>query len=87
MGQLLIRNVDDADIAELKAQAERDNISLEQRLRNLVVEAARREHAAFWALATRMRAATRGANIDVDTVLRESRKDREDRDRAILGDL
>ncbi len=87
MGQLLIRNVDDADIAELKAQAERDNISLEQRLRNLVAEAARKEHDAFWTLAAQMRAATRDANIDVDAVLRESRKDREDRDRAILGDF
>ena len=55
MGQLLIRNVDDDDIAELKAQAERQRISLEQRLRNVVKEAARKERDEFWRLARESR--------------------------------
>ncbi len=84
MGQLLIRNVPDHEIAELKAQAERERISLEQRLRNLVAEAARKERDAFWDLAARMRDATRGAAIDVDAAIREGR---EERDRAITGNL
>lgn len=84
MGQLLIRNVDDADIAELKAQAEREAISLEQRLRNLVAEAARKDHDEFWALAAKMREATRGVNIDIRAAIDEGR---EERDRAILGDI
>lgn len=83
MGQLLIRNVPDHEIAELKAQAERERISLEQRLRNLVAEAARKEQDDFWELAARMREATRGAGIDVDAAIREGR---EERDRAIIGD-
>ena len=83
MGQLLIRNVPDHEIAELKAQAERERISLEQRLRNLVAEAARKEQDDFWELAARMREATRVAGIDVDAAIREGR---EERDRAIIGD-
>lgn len=84
MGQLLIRNVPEAEIAELKAQAERENISLEQRLRNLVAEAAHREQDAFWALAARMRTATRGAGMDIRAAIDEGR---EERDRAVFGDL
>ncbi len=77
MGQLLIRNVDDDDIAKLKAQAERQHISLEQRLRNLVKEAARKEREEFWRLARESREATRGLNIDVDSLLRASRAELE----------
>lgn len=84
MGQLLIRHVPDSEIAELKAQAERENISLEQRLRNLVAEAARKDREDFWELAARMREATRGAGIDINAAIREGR---EERDRAILGGL
>ncbi|CAN5244685.1 hypothetical protein BH09PSE1_BH09PSE1_30430 [soil metagenome] len=78
MGQLLIRNVDDADIAELKAQAERERISLEQRLRNLVVFAARRDRDTFWETARKSREATQA--VDVDALLRDSRQDLLDRD-------
>lgn len=74
MGQLLIRQVSDSDIAELKAQAERENISLEQRLRNLVSEAARKDRQDFWALARLSREATRGQQSDVDAVLNNSRE-------------
>jgi plasmid stability protein len=82
MGQLLIRNVPDAEIAELKVQAERENISLEQRLRNLVADAASQEHDAFWALAAKMREATRGKSVDIRAAIDDGR---EERDRAILG--
>lgn len=74
MGQLLIRNIPEGEIAELKAQAERENISLEQRLRNLVAEAARRDRDDFWELAARMRQATRGANIDIRAAIDEGRE-------------
>ncbi len=74
MGQLLIRNVPEVEIAELKAQAERENISLEQRLRNLVAEAARRDRDDFWELAARMRGATRGADIDIRAAIDEGRE-------------
>lgn len=74
MGQLLIRNIPEAEIAELKAQAERENISLEQRLRNIVAEAARQERDDFWALAAQMREATRGSKIDIRAAIDEGRE-------------
>ena len=74
MGQLLIRNVPEAEIAELKAQAERDNISLEQRLRNLVAEATRDTEDDFWELAAKMREATRGAGIDIRAAIEDGRE-------------
>jgi|GEM_PF-935010 len=87
MAQALIRNIDDADLAEIKAQAAREQISLEQRLRNIVAEAARADRDAFWRTAAKMREATRGASMSLDEVLEQSRKDREDRDLRILGDI
>jgi plasmid stability protein len=87
MAQALIRNIDDADMAEIRAQAARQGISVEQRLRDVVAEAARADRDAFWHLAAKMREATRGANLTVEQVLEESRREREDRDRRIIGDL
>ena len=75
MGQVLIRQVSDSDIAELKAQAERENISLEQRLRNLLSEAARKDRQDFWALARVSREATFSLQADADTVLNDSREE------------
>jgi len=73
MGQLLIRNVDDADIAELKAQAEHDNVSLEQKLRDVVAEAARRNEARFLELSRRSRDQTRGSSLDSTAMIRADR--------------
>ncbi|HEV7352059.1 MAG TPA: hypothetical protein VGN74_02915 [Brevundimonas sp.] len=87
MAQALIRNIDDADMAEIRAQAARQGISVEQRLRDVVAEAARADSDAFWQLAATMREATRGASLTVEEILEESRKEREDRDRRIIGDL
>ena len=87
MAQALIRNIDDADMAEIKAQAAREQISVEQRLRNIVAEAARADRDAFWQTAAKMREATRSASINLDDVLEQSRRDREDRDLRIIGDL
>lgn len=39
MGQILVRNLDDAVIEKLKARARRENTSLEQTVRNLLTEA------------------------------------------------
>ena len=41
MGQILVRNLDDAVIEKLKARARRENTSLEQTVRNLLTEATR----------------------------------------------
>ncbi len=80
MGQLLIRQVNDDDIAELKAQARRENISLEQRLRDMVAQTARRDRVDFWEQARISREMTRGANIDLDALLQESRQELIERD-------
>lgn len=73
MGQLLIRNVDDADIAELKAQAEHDNVSLEQKLREIVAEAARRNEALFEELSRRSLEQTKGSKLDSTALIRADR--------------
>lgn len=75
MGQLLIRNVDDLDIAELKAQAARERISLEQRLREIVRRAARSDNleARFQEVSRRSREQTRDADLDLDAILQEER--------------
>lgn len=73
MGQLLIRNVDDADIAELKAQAEHDNLSLEQKLRDIVAEAARRNEVRFQELSRRSREQTRNSTLDSTALIRADR--------------
>lgn len=78
MGQLLIRNVDDDDIAELKAQAEHDQVSLEQKLRMIVAEAARRNEAQFDELTRLSREQTRGSTLDSTAIIRADR----DRDRG-----
>lgn len=73
MGQLLIRNVDDADIAELKAQAEHDNVSLEQKLRTIVTEAARRTEERFLELSQRSLDQTRHSDLDSTALIRADR--------------
>lgn len=73
MGQLLIRNVDDADIAELKAQAEHDNLSLEQKLREIVSEAARRHELRFLEVSRRSLEQTKNSTLDSTALIRADR--------------
>jgi antitoxin FitA len=84
MGQLLIRNLNDEVIAKLKRAAARESKSLEQKMRELAEREARREDDEFWELARLTREMTRGADIDLRAAIDEGR---EERDRAILGDL
>ena len=76
MGQLLVRNIDDDQIAELKAQAAGERISLEQRMRNLIGEATRKKDLEAWfqEVSRRSRDQTRGSNLDVDAMIREDRE-------------
>lgn len=73
MGQLLIRNVNDEDIAELKAQAEYDNVSLEQKLRDILADAARRNEARFEELSRRSLEQTKGSTLDSTALIRADR--------------
>ncbi|TMA67786.1 MAG: hypothetical protein E6J69_08965 [Deltaproteobacteria bacterium] len=43
MGQVVIRNIDDAAIARLKSRAARKGVSLEGELRKIITDAARRD--------------------------------------------
>jgi len=84
MGQLLIRNLDDEVIDRLKRLAASESKSLEQKMREVAERESRREDDAFWELARLSRELTRGANIDIRAAIDDGR---EERDRAILGDL
>ena len=59
MGQILIRNLDDAVIASLKQRAAQKKTSLEQTARDILAEAARPTKEEAWAIMDRMRAASK----------------------------
>lgn len=73
MGQVIIRNLDDAVIADLKRQAANANLSLEQFLRNLLSEKARADREAFLEFARGMRERSRPAWRDATELIREDR--------------
>lgn len=75
MGQLLVRNVADDQIAELKAQAASERISLEQRMRNLIDQATRKKDLEAWfqEVSARSREQTRNSKLDSTAIIREDR--------------
>jgi plasmid stability protein len=76
MAQVVIRNVDDAAMARLKARARRKGVSLEHELRAVLVESARRDDARFPERAAALRRRLAGRRHSDSTGLI-----REDRDR------
>ncbi|WP_298745690.1 hypothetical protein [uncultured Brevundimonas sp.] len=80
----MIRNLDDEVIAKLKRLAARESKSLEQKLREMAERESRRAEDEFWELARISREMTRGGAIDARAAIDEGREERE---RAILGDL
>lgn len=73
MAQVLIRNLDDAVVARLKRIAERESVSLEQKLRTLAIAEARRDEERFEAVAARAREQTRGSTLDSTAMIRADR--------------
>jgi len=75
MAQLLVRNLDDALIARLRARAARNGRSVEAEHREILREAlAARDGEDFWELARRLRAETAGRiAIPSEVLLREDR--------------
>lgn len=73
MGQVLVRELDDAVIARLKAMAKRENISLEQKFRDMAVREANTAEERFQRVAQRLREQTRGTNFDTTAMIREDR--------------
>jgi antitoxin FitA len=58
MGQLLVRNLDDALISRLKTRAAKNGKSLEQTVRDIIAEAVRPSREEAWAEVDRVRAMT-----------------------------
>lgn len=73
MAQVIIRNLEDSDVAALKRMAEHDNVSLEQKLRMIVTEAARRTEERFQELSRRSLEQTRGSDLDSTALIRADR--------------
>ena len=73
MAQILVRNLDDAVVARLKRIAERENMSLEQKMRTLAVAEARKHDDRFERVAARLREQTRGVHLDTTAMIREDR--------------
>ncbi len=76
MAQVLIRNLDDDVVATLKQLAEAEKVSLEQKLRTILSDAARKSVGGFWTVADEMRLATAGAKLDSTDLIRQARDER-----------
>lgn len=74
MGQVLIRNLDDATIASLKARAAANGRSLEQELRLLLGEGAKPTRRQIRETARAIRSLTRQpVSVDLEALIREDR--------------
>lgn len=74
MGQVIVRRLDDAVIASLKARAKRHGHSLERELREILTRAAKRTPAERLALIDRVRAKTApGPHPLAEELIREDR--------------
>lgn len=74
MGQVIVRNLDDAVVAALKRRARAQNRPLEQELREILTAAAKPSGAELRAESTRIRGMTPpGPRIDLTSLIREDR--------------
>lgn len=73
MAQVLVRDLDDRIVARLKAMAKAQNISLEQKFRDMAAREVLAVEERFEAVAARLREQTRGAGLDIDAMIREDR--------------
>ena len=73
MGQVLVRNLDDAVIARLKDQAQARGTSLEQRIRDVLAGAAAPDRAETLAALDRIRAMSPATSPDSTPLIREDR--------------
>ncbi len=73
MGQVLVRNLDDAVIARLKAKAKAEKISVEELARRALRDAVRPTKEEAWAEIDRIRAMSKPSDFDSTQVIREGR--------------
>jgi len=77
MGQVIVRNLDDAAISAHKQRARSRGVSLEQQLRDVLAEGAKPSRAEIIADLRRIRAMTpKGPRIDSTELIREDRDSR-----------
>ena len=77
MGQLLVRNVDDQVVEELKKRARRKNISLEQMLRDILVATVQPSRAEVIAEIDALRKRIGPISGDSTALIREDRDNEE----------
>jgi antitoxin FitA len=80
MGQILVRNLDDGVIDRLKARAAREKLSLEQTVRDILVEASKPSKEEVWAEIDRIRDRQPKSTVDSTALIRAWR-DGDDADR------
>ena len=73
MAQVLVRDLDDRVVASLKAMAKAQNISLEQKFRDMAVREVQSIEDRFEEVARRTREQTLGSTLDSTALIREDR--------------
>ena len=73
MAQVLVRELDDRIVARLKAMAKAQNISLEQKFRDMAAREVQALEERFEEVARRSREQTRGSALDSTAIIREDR--------------
>ena len=76
MGQILVRNLDDSVIEQLKARALKADKSLEQTVRDILTEATKPSRAEILAEMDRLREETGPVTLDATDLIREDRDSR-----------
>ena len=77
MAQVIVRNLDDRVVEDLKSRARLRGHSLEQELRDILTKAARPDRAERMSRIDRIRALTpRGLSVDIEALIRADRDSR-----------
>lgn len=73
MAQVLVRDLDDRIVARLKVMAKAQNISLEQKFRDMAAREVQLAEERFEQVAARVREKLKGSTLDSTTLIREDR--------------
>ena len=73
MAQVLVRDLDDQIVSRLKVLAKAQNISLEQKFRDMAAREVQEVEDRFERVAARIREQTRGSQVDSTALIREDR--------------
>ena len=73
MAQVLVRDLDDRIVARLKVMAKAQNISLEQKFRDMAAREVQLAEERFEQVAARVREKLKGSTLDSTALIREDR--------------